>query len=499
MDNAMHPSIHARTTPDKPAIIMAGSGESVTYVQLEARSNQGAHLFRALGLKRGDGIALLLDNSPAFFEIVWAAQRAGFYYTCLSTRLATPEIAFILADSGSRLLIASIAVPADLPTEGMTVFAPGGRDFLRERAAMPDTPIADESPGNDMLYSSGTTGRPKGIRPPLPEGSLDQSNALTDYGRASYGMDAESIFLSPAPLYHAAPLRWCMSIQKLGGTVIVMEKFDPEVVLTLIERYRVTHGQFVPTHFVRILKLPEEVRRRYDLSSLVTAFHAASPCPVEVKRAILDWWGPILHEFYGGTEANGLTGIGPEEWLTHPGSVGRAIWGKIRICDEAGDPVPPRTTGTIYFADGAPFEYHNDPVKTAETRNRHGWTTLGDVGWVDEDGFLYLTDRQSFMIISGGVNIYPQEIEDALITHPKVADVAIIGAPDPEMGERVVAVVQPARWEDVGPALAEELLAHLSGRIGRIKLPRQIDFDPELPRHPNGKLLKRIVRERYWP
>lgn len=495
----MHPSIHARTTPDKPAYIMAGTGEAVTYAQLEARSNQGAHLFRALGLRRGDGVALLLDNGPAFFEIVWAAQRAGLYYTCLSTRLATPEIAFILADSGSRLLIASDPVPTDLPTEGLVVFAPGARDFLSERATMPETPIADESPGNDMLYSSGTTGRPKGIKPPLPEGTLDQSNALTDYGRTSYRMDADSIFLSPAPLYHAAPLRWCMSIHKLGGTVIVMEKFDPEATLALIERFSVTHAQFVPTHFVRILKLPQEIRQRYDLSSLVTAFHAAAPCPVEVKQAILDWWGPILHEFYGGTEANGLTGIGPEDWLDHPGSVGRAIWGKVRICDENGEWLPPREIGTIYFADGAPFEYHNDPEKTAQTRNRHGWTTLGDVGWVDEEGFLYLTDRQSFMIISGGVNIYPQEIEDALITHPKVADVAIVGAPDPEMGERVVAVVQPARWDEAGPALAEELLAHLAGRIGRIKLPRQIDFDPDLPRHPNGKLLKRIVRARYWP
>ncbi|HUD93554.1 acyl-CoA synthetase [Sphingobium sp.] len=495
----MHPSIHARTTPDKPAYIMAGTDESVTYTQLETRSNQGAQLLRKLGLRRGDGIALLLNNGPAFFEIIWAAQRAGLYYTCLSTRLATPEIAFMLADSGSRLLIASEPVPTDLPTEGLIIFAPGARDFLRERAAMPDTPIADESPGNDMLYSSGTTGRPKGIRPPLPEGSLNQSNALTDYGRKGYRMDADSIFLSPAPLYHAAPLRWCMSIQKLGGTVIVMEKFDPEATLALIERYRVTHAQFVPTHFVRILKLPEDVRRRYDMSSLITVFHAAAPCPVEVKQAILDWWGPILHEFYGGTEANGLTGIGPEEWLAHPGSVGRAIWGKVRVCDEGGKRLPPREIGTIYFADGAPFEYHNDPEKTAQTRNRHGWTTLGDLGWVDEEGFLYLTDRHSFMIISGGVNIYPQEIEDALITHPKVADVAIIGAPDLEMGERVVAVVEPARWEDAGPALAEELLTHLSCRIGRIKLPRQIDFDPNLPRHPNGKLLKRIVRARYWP
>ena len=494
----MHPSIHAPHTPDKPAVIMAGSGETVTYAQLEARSNQGAHLLRALGLQRGDGIALMLENTPRFFEIVWAAQRAGLYYTCLSTRLAVPEVAFILADSGSKVLIASMPVPADLPTDGLTVFAPGARDFVAERAAFPQTPIADESPGNDMLYSSGTTGRPKGIRPPLPEGSLDQSNALTDFGRSSYGMDAHSVFLSPAPLYHAAPLRWCMSIQKLGGTVIVMEKFDAEAVLALIERHGVTHAQFVPTHFIRMLKLPEDVRARYDHSSLEVVYHAASPCPVEVKQAMMAWWGPILHEFYAGTEANGLTAIGPEDWLAHPGSVGRAIWGRVRICDEAGEELPIGEVGAIYFSDGAPFEYHGDPEKTAQSRNRHGWTTLGDVGRVDGDGYLYLTDRLSFMIISGGVNIYPQEIEDALITHPKVADVAVVGAPDAEMGERVVAVVQPMDWADAGEPLAAELAAWLDGKVGRIKLPRQFDFDPELPRHPNGKLLKRIVRARYW-
>ena len=427
----MHPSLHAGRTPDKPAVIMAATGEVVTHAELEVRSNQGAHLLRSLGLKRGEVIALMLENVPAFFQFVWAAQRAGLYCTCLSTRLALPEIAFILADSGSRVLIASMPVPPELPTQGLTVFAPGARDFVAERAYFPATPIADEAPGIDMLYSSGTTGRPKGIRPPLPEGGLDQSN--------------------------------------------------------------------VPTHFIRMLKLPEAVRARYDHASLRVVFHAAALCPVEVKRAMMDWWGPILYEYYAGTEANGLTSIGPQDWHDHPGSVGRAIWGRVRICGEDGEELPPREIGTIHFSDGAAFAYHNDPDKTAQCRNRHGWTTIGDVGWMDEQGYLYLTDRLSFMIISGGVNIYPQEVEDALVTHPKVADVAIIGAPDPEMGERVVAVVQPMDWADAGPALAEELSQYLAGRVGRFKQPRQIDFDPELPRHPNGKLLKRIVRARYWP
>ncbi|ALH81465.1 acyl-CoA synthetase [Sphingopyxis macrogoltabida] len=495
----MHPSVHARLTPDKPAYRMAGSGETVTYAELDARSNQGAHLLRALGLVRGDGIALMLENDARFFEIVWAAQRAGLYYTCISTRLAAPEIAFIIADSGSRVLIASAPVSPEIAVTGLEIFAPGARDFVAERVAFPGIPIDDEAPGIDMLYSSGTTGRPKGIRPALPEGSLDQTNALTEFGRTSYGMAADTVFLSPAPLYHSAPLRWCMAVQKLGGTVIVMEKFDGEAALSLIERFAVTHAQFVPTHFIRMLKLPAETRGRYDLSSLRIVYHAAAPCPVEVKHAMLAWLGPIIHEFYAGTEANGLTAIGPGEWLAHPGSVGRAIWGTLKICDEDGDPLPAGEVGAIHFADGPAFEYHNDPEKTAASRNRHGWTTLGDVGYVDTGGYLYLTDRQSFMIISGGVNIYPQEIEDAIITHPRVADVAVIGAPDPEMGERVVAVVQPADWAEAGPELAEDIRQSLQGRLGRIKQPKQIDFVAELPRHPTGKLLKRLVRERYWP
>lgn len=495
----MHPSLHARATPLKPAVILP-DGSALDYATLEATSNRGAHLLRSLGLKRGDGIALMLHNSLPVFELVWAAQRAGLYCTSISTHLADTEIAYILSDSGSRLIVSDRSVSDDLAeaVPGVAIFAPGRRDFAAERASFPATPIADESPGNDMLYSSGTTGRPKGIRPALPEGPLDQSNGLTDFGVSHYGMGADTVFLSPAPLYHAAPLRWCMSVHKLGGTVVLMEKFDAEQVLALIARHRVTHAQFVPTHFIRMLKLPEEVRGSSDVSSLKVAFHAAAPCPVDVKQAMMAWWGPVLHEFYAGTEANGLTAIGPQEWLDRPGSVGRAVWGTLRICNENGDPVPPRQVGAIYFADGPAFSYHNDPDKTAASRNRHGWTTLGDVGWVDEDGYLYLTDRQSFMIISGGVNIYPQEIEDALVSHPKVADVAVVGAPHEEMGEQVVAVVQPADWSDAGDALADELRRWLDGRIGRIKMPRRFEFDRQLPRTPTGKMMKRLVRERLW-
>lgn len=504
----MHPSAIAATTPDKAAVIMAGSGEAVTYGDLEARSNQGAQLFRGLGLRRGDGVALLLENSARFFEIVWAAQRAGLYYTCLSTRLVAGEIGFILGDSGAKVLICDPALAHTAAVEarahGVELFTLGradiqdARDFLAERALRPAAPISDQSPGNDMLYSSGTTGRPKGIKPPLPEGPLAATNPLTELGRKVYGMGEDTVFLSPAPLYHAAPLRWCMSVQKLGGTVIVMERFDPEEALALIDRYRVTHAQWVPTHFVRMLKLDPQVRSRYDVSSLQTVFHAAAPCPVAVKQEMMGWWGPVIHEFYGGTEANGLTTIGPQEWLERPGSVGLPMWGRPRICDDEDNELPAGEVGTIYFSDGAAFEYHNDPEKTAASRNRHGWTTIGDVGRLDANGYLYLVDRQSFMIISGGVNIYPQEVEDHLIQHPKVSDVAVIGAPDPEMGEQVVAVVQPADWGDVGPALESELIEWLRTRVSRIKTPRRIDFERDLPRTPTGKLVKRLLRDRYW-
>jgi fatty-acyl-CoA synthase len=310
----------------------------------------------------------------------------------------------------------------------------------------------------------------------------------------------DSVYLSPAPLYHAAPLRWSMTIHRIGGTVVVMERFDPEAALATIEKYKVTDGQFVPTHFVRMLKLPEEVRAKYDVSTLKCAIHAAAPCPVPVKRAMIEWWGPVLFEYYAGTEGNGSTFITSAEWLNKPGSVGRALSGVVHICDEHGDDVPTGSEGQVFFEpadpNAKPFEYHNDPVKTAESRNKHGWTSLGDVGYLDSDGYLFLTDRKAYMIISGGVNIYPQEIENLLITHPKVA-AAVIGAPDPDMGERVVAVVQPLDMADAGEALADELREWLAPQLSRIKMPRQIDFRASLPRELTGKLYKRLLRDEY--
>jgi len=313
-----------------------------------------------------------------------------------------------------------------------------------------------------------------------------------------YGSSPDSVYLSPAPLYHAAPLGWSAGMLQLGGTVVVMEKFDPEQALKYIEQYKVTVAQWVPTHFVRMLKLPEDVRMKYDVSSLQAVFHAAAPCPVPVKEQMIGWWGPIIHEYYAGTEGNGLTAINSEEWLTHKGSVGKGLTAEVKICDEDGNPLPPRQEGGVYFAGGGVYEYHNDPKKTAEAMNKHGWTTLGDVGWLDEEGFLYLTDRKSFMIITGGVNVYPQEIENLLVTHPKVADVAVVGAPDEEMGEKVVAVVQPASWADAGDDLAAELNEFVRANLSGVKRPRRIDFMEQLPRHDTGKIYKRLIRDAYW-
>jgi long-chain acyl-CoA synthetase len=506
----MHPSHHARSHPDKPAYVMAASGETVTYGQLDERSNQGAHLLRSIGVATGDAIAIFMDNGPRYYEVLWAAQRSGVRFTCISSKLTVGEVDYIVKDSGAKVLIVSASL-ADVAT----ALAPLTRDvklymvdgaqgpyesFEAARAAMPTTPIPDESAGAAMLYSSGTTGRPKGVKRAAPPGPqpIDQAAPLALLGQALFGYEADMVYLSPAPLYHAAPLGWSMGVHTLGGTVILMERFDAERALEYIERYKVTCAQWVPTHFVRMLKLPAETRVRYDVSSLKNVFHAAAPCPVPVKEAMIAWWGPIVQEYYAGTEGNGFCAITSEEWLRKKGSVGRGLLGELKICDENGDPLPPRAEGVVYFAGGSDFEYHNDPVKTADSRNKHGWTTLGDVGWVDEDGYLFLTDRKSFMIISGGVNIYPQEIENLLIGHPKIADVAVIGAPHDEMGEEVVAVVQPADWSEAGEGLAAEIAAYARANLSHVKAPRRVDFMQELPRHATGKLYKRLIRDAYW-
>jgi acyl-CoA synthetase (AMP-forming)/AMP-acid ligase II len=506
----MHPGIHAAKHPDKPAFVMAGSGETVTYGELEARSNQGAQLFRSLGLQAGDHIALMLENHPAFFTICWAAQRAGLYYTAISYRLQEEEVAYIVSDCRARVFLTShaqrelaarlrerIDVDAAYMLDGTV---PGFDAWEDALARQPATPIADETEGADMLYSSGTTGRPKGIKVPLSGEPLGSAGGLLGLASALYGMDEHVVYLSPAPLYHSAPLRYNMAVSRLGGTSVIMEKFDPEEALRLIEAHGITHAQFVPTMFVRMLKLPEDVRTKYDVSSLKVAIHAAAPCPVQVKQAMMDWWGPVIHDYYAGTEGNGFCAVGPQEWLAHPGTVGRPLLGEVHVCDDEGNEVETGETGTIYFGNGGAFEYHNDPGKTEDSKHpkEKGWTTLGDMGYVDEDGYLYLTDRKSFMIISGGVNIYPQEVENLLVTHPKVADVAVFGVPNAEFGEEVKAVVQPVDWNAAGDALAAELVGFCREHLSHIKCPKTVDFERELPRHPTGKLYKRLLRDRYW-
>ena len=505
----MHPSIHAKANPDKPAYIMAYSGETVTYGELDARSNQGARMFRSLGLATGDAIALFIDNHPRYYEILWAAQRSGLRFTCLSSKLTPGEVEYIVKDCAAKLFIASQALAetalAVAPLiAGVGLYMVGGetgpfKSFEDARAPFPTTPIADESAGRAMLYSSGTTGRPKGVkRAGEVDPAIDAPSPLAVLGQVLYGWTPDTVYLSPAPLYHAAPLGWSMAVQAMGGTVVMMERFDPEDALRFIGQYQVTSAQWVPTHFVRMLKLPPEVRARYDTSSLTSVFHAAAPCPVPVKEQMIAWWGPIVHEYYAGTEGNGFCVITSQEWLAHKGSVGRGLTAQVRICDDDGDPLPPRAEGMVFFEGGGQFEYHGDPVKTADSRNKHGWTTLGDVGWVDEEGYLYLTDRKSFMIISGGVNIYPQELENLLIGHPRVADVAVVGAPDDEMGEKVVAVVQPLDWVDAGDDLRADLMAYARAHLSHVKCPRVIDFMAELPRHATGKLYKRLIRDAYW-
>ncbi|CAM3838451.1 Long-chain-fatty-acid-CoA ligase FadD13 [Pseudomonas reidholzensis] len=502
----MHPLIHASTCPDTPACILADSNAVMTYAELDARANQGAHLFRTLGLARGDTLAVVLGNDFDIFIVAWAAQRCGLYLTAVSTKTSAADLAYVLDNSGAKVLIAGAAysevaeqASAELGSTTLRVFshAPGRTPFAEACSDLPTTLISDPSAGIDMLYSSGMTGRPKGVKPQLPTGPIEAMTPLMNMGQTLYGMGSDSQYLSTSPLYHAAPLRWAMVIQRFGGTVVIMNRFDAEQSLALIEQHRISHATFVPTHFVRMLKLADEVRSRYDFASLRAVVHAAAPCPIPVKQAMIAWWGPIVHEYYSGTETCGITALDANEWLRKPGSVGRAVLGKVKILGPDGEEVPSGTQGDVYFADGPKFEYHNDPEKTRSAHNDRGWATLNDIGWVDEEGYLYLTDRKSFMIISGGVNIYPQEIENLLITHPDIEDAAVIGAPDEEMGERVVAIVQPRRGVVGDTAFGERLRGFVRAQLGGVKCPQQFDFRAELPREPTGKLMKRLLKAEY--
>ena len=504
----MHPITHATVKPGHPAIVMAGSGETVTYGEMEATANRFARLLRARGLSGGDHFAMLMENNALYLQLVWGSQRAGTMMVPVSTRLTAPEIAYIMRDAGVRLLVTStkfadVAARMRIDCPGCEVLILGSGadgDLAAALAAQDPAPLADPLPGQYMLYSSGTTGRPKGVkpRPPVDDDILTVS-PLVGLAVMGAGMPADGsmVYLSPAPLYHAAPLGWCTTAHRLGATVVVMEKFEPEHALAAIEKYRITDSQWVPTHFVRMLKLPDDVRTRYDLSSHQRAIHAAAPCPVPVKRAMIEWWGPLIIEYYAGSEGIGMTLIKSEDWLAHAGSVGKAISGTLHICGADGEEVGAGEDGLIYFENETMPTYHNDPVKTAEAMHPNGWMTLGDIGHVDVEGYLYLTDRKSHMIICGGVNIYPQEIENLLVTHPKVMDAAVVGAPEPDLGEQVVAVVQPVDMADAGERLEQELRDFLAPQLSRVKMPRLFEFRAELPREANGKLYKRELRDEF--
>jgi len=509
----MWPGKHALERPDHIAYVMAGSGETVTYRELDDRSNQLAQLFFDAGLRFGDHIAVLMENRLEYFEPCWAAQRSGLFFTCINSHFNADEVAYILDDCDAQVLVVSDALRSvaeelldKMPRVKVRLMVgrdlvDGYEDYASARDRYPAVALDEELEGTRMLYSSGTTGRPKGVKYKITRQPVGGQPIEMGMMTTIWGMDGNAVYLSPAPLYHSAPLFYSMSTMRLGGTVITMEHFDPEQTLALIEKYRVTHAQFVPTMFVRMLKLPAEVRDKYDLSSLKVVLHAAAPCSVETKRKMIDWFGPIIDEYYAATEGTGATYINSPDYLAHPGSVGRSMLGPIHILDDDDNEVAAGEVGTVWFEplpDRPGFEYHKDTDKTRDSFNDRGWSTVGDMGYLDADGYLYLTDRRTFMIVSGGVNIYPQEAENLLIDHPKVYDVAVFGIPDAEMGERVHAVVQPADWNDAGPELEAELLAYCREHLAKYKCPQAVDFDPELPREQTGKLYKRLLRDRYW-
>ncbi len=491
---------------------MAGSGETISFAQLDEEANRLSRVFHDLGLRPGDHVAFCLENHPKFLQICWGAHYAGLIYTAMSCRLTTDEMEYIIENCGATVFIASPYM-ADQATElldrmpavelRLMVDHPiDGYDSYEEAvAAASPEPLPDRVSGTDMLYSSGTTGRPKGVNTNVNPVPLETSGTGVSTLAVLFDMSKETVYLSPAPLYHAAPLRFCMAVHILGGTVVVMERFDPEDYLRLIEELRVTQTQVVPTMFVRMLKLPEEVRSGYDVSSIGAVIHAAAPCPVAVKQQMIEWWGPVLHEYYAGTEGNGFVYCNSEQWLAHPGTVGQAVLGVVHVVDDDGNEVPTGVEGTVYFDGVGTFEYHGDPDKTAASRLANGWSTLGDVGRLDDDGFLYLTDRKAYMIITGGVNVYPQEAENILTMHPEVVDVAVIGVPNDDFGEEVKAVVQPVEMpadDDSARRLERDLIAYCREQLADVKSPRSVDFRIELPRHPTGKLYKRLLKDEYW-
>ena len=510
----MHPGAYLTAQADKPAVVMATSGFVQTFAELDAAANRLSRVLRAVGVQPGDHVAICMENHDRYLEVVWGCHYAGAVYTACSSRLTSGELSYIIEDCGATVFITSAhkaeqaaevvpGTPSVVARFMLDGVVDGYESYEAAVAAQPPTPLDEQRlAGTDMLYSSGTTGRPKGVTKEFTPEPLEAApNNVVGLLQLLFGGGSDTIYLSPAPLYHAAPLRFSMAVHMVGGTVVVMEHFDAEQYLSLVERHQVTMSQVVPTMFVRFLKLPADVRRRYDVSSLRCVIHAAAPCPVPVKQEMIEWFGPIIHEYYAGTEGNGFVYCNSEMWLAHPGTVGTPINCVVHICDDDGNELPRGEPGTIYFEGGATFEYHNDSAKTQASRHAKGWSTLGDVGYLDDDNFLYLTDRKAYMVISGGVNIYPQEAENVLITHPAVVDVAVFGVPNDEFGEEVKAVVQPATMPASpadAEALARQLIAYCRSQLADVKCPRSIDFRAELPRHPTGKLYKRHLKDEYW-
>jgi long-chain acyl-CoA synthetase len=502
---------HAEAHPERPAVILHPSGKQVSFAEMKAGANRLAHHFRQAGLVEGDSVAVLMENNEHLHTVMWAARRSGLYYAPINTHLTPAEAAYIVDNSGAKAVISSRAMrkmcegldehlPNGLPD--LLIIADDGLDGWQRYpecvANQPATPIEDEIEGELLQYSSGTTGRPKGIRRELLHLPPAEAPSMISVLLGALGFNSDGTYLSPAPLYHTAPNMWSMGALAIGGTVVVMEKFDPIQTLDAIQRYRVTHGQFVPAMFIRMLKLPESVRNSYDVSTLQRVVHAAAPCPVDIKKQMIDWWGPLIDEYYSSSEGAGVTWITADDWLAHPGSVGKPLVGQAHVLDEDGNELPPGQAGQLYFDMGELlFEYLNDSEKTAQSRERHGWVTVGDVGYLNEEGYLFLTDRKHHMIISGGVNIYPQEAENLLVTHPKVLDAAVFGIPDDEMGQSVKGVVQTLDPADATDEFADELLTWLRERLAHYKCPRSISFEAQLPRTDTGKLYKQELIKKY--
>ncbi|GAA0396675.1 putative acyl-CoA ligase [Acrocarpospora corrugata] len=477
--------------------------------ELLARANRLVHGLRELGLQPGDGVCGLVPNGVDGLTLYLAALQAGWYYTPVNWHLTGPEIAYIVADSEAKAYFVheryaeeGIRGAADLDPERR--FAFGAVDGFRPVSDLtegrPDTLPAERTAGATMHYTSGTTGKPKGVRRPLSGLDPDDAAELMTFLLTLFGITPgrPNAHLVTSPNYHTAVTQFGGTALQMGHTLVYMDKWDAEETLRLCERYRITNSHMVPTHFKRLLSLPEEVRTRYDLSSLRWMIHAAAPCPVPVKQQMLDWWGDVVYEYYAATEGGGTLAT-PQDWKKHPGTVGNA-WpiSELLIVDDAFEEVPTGTPGTIYMKMmGVRFEYKGDPAKTEANRLRDHFT-VGDIGYLDQDGFLFLCDRKADLIISGGTNIYPAEIENELLIHPKVADVAVFGIPDEEWGEQIKAVIEAAPGSVPGPELAAEILGSLQGRLSRMKWPKTIDFIDEMPREPNGKLLKRKLRAPYW-